>query len=436
MRNLLCATALTAILLALPQAVRAQDTTWKEGVRITGIYDPGAKPGVLVLPIAGPDGDSLRAILQRDFDYGHRINVVALPAAAVPPLGTNGSVNYPLYVRLGADALIQVTPTSFGLHLVIHNARRGAVERTRSFPLPSPSNTPDWRLAVHSVADLVEGQLTGVHGIAATRILYASGDRIWQVDSDGANAIPVSPVLGRGDKAMSPAWHPSGRQIAYHTVTSSGHQVVVREAGGSTRSLRLGSGLIMSPAFSPDGSTLVYAYGEERGIDIFAVGTSGNAPPRRITVGRGRDSMSPTFSSTGRQIAFTSDRTGLKNIYISDADGTNAEPLIPAIGDQSYRSDPDWSPDGLSIAFQSQIDGNFQVMTIGVRDRRVRQLTSTGINEAPSWAPDSRHIVFTSTRGGTRQLWILDTESSSFRQLTHNPGGARLAAWSRTLTTR
>ena len=112
-----------------------------------------------------------------------------------------------------------------------------------------------------------------------------------------------------------------------------------------------------------------------------------------------------------------------------DADGTNAEQLTPfAIGDQYYRASPDWSPDGRAVAFQSLIDNRFQVMTIGLRDRSVRQLTSEGANEDPSWAPDGRHLVFTSNRSGTRELWVLDSESGRARQLTHASG--RLAAWS------
>ena len=42
--------------------------------------------------------------------------------------------------------------------------------------------------------------------------------------------------------------------------------------------------------------------------------------------------------------------------------------------------------------------GGFRSMTIALRDRTVRQLTSDGINEDPKWAPDSRHLVFTSNR--------------------------------------
>jgi TolB protein len=118
-----------------------------------------------------------------------------------------------------------------------------------------------------------------------------------------------------------------------------------------------------------------------------------------------------------------------------DADGSNAELLTPFnFGDQNYRSNPDWSPDGQRIAFESQLAGSFQIMVISVRDRGVKQLTSEGANEDPSWAPDARHLVFTSSRTGQKQIWILDSESGRARQLTH-AGGARLAAWSRSLGT-
>jgi TolB protein len=72
-------------------------------------------------------------------------------------------------------------------------------------------------------------------------------------------------------------------------------------------------------------------------------------------------------------------------------------------------------------------------MTINLRDRGIRQLTSDGINEDPSWAPDSRHLVFTSSRSGVKQLFVVDVETGRTRQLTR-AGGSRLSAWSRFLT--
>ncbi|HVZ76945.1 MAG TPA: hypothetical protein VG818_03085, partial [Gemmatimonadaceae bacterium] len=61
---------------ALP--LRAQDTTQK-GVRIGLTYQPGTRPGVVVLPVGGAHGDSVRTIIQRDLDYGDRVNVIVAP---------------------------------------------------------------------------------------------------------------------------------------------------------------------------------------------------------------------------------------------------------------------------------------------------------------------------------------------------------------------
>jgi TolB protein len=119
-----------------------------------------------------------------------------------------------------------------------------------------------------------------------------------------------------------------------------------------------------------------------------------------------------------------------------DADGTNVDQLTPLeLGQNAYRASPDWSPDGRAVAFQSQLAGTFQVFTINLRDRGLRQLTSDGRNEDPSWAPDGRHLTFVSTRTGSRQLWVLDVETGRTRQLTHGGGAARLPAWSPRLST-
>jgi TolB protein len=196
----------------------------------------------------------------------------------------------------------------------------------------------------------------------------------------------------------------------------------------------VGGGLNSTPVFAPDGAVIVYTHGEEAGTDLFATTVFERGPARRITVGRGSDNTSPTFSPDGRRLAFTSGRLGHPEIYISDADGTNPQPLTYSVGDQNYRANPDWSPDGRLVAYQSQqTDGSFQLNTISLRDRSVKQLTSDGSNEDASWAPDSRHIIFSSTRTGSKQLFVIDSESGRWRQLTRN-GGVRLPAWSPPLT--
>jgi len=421
-----------ALLLALPGATLvAQDTT-RRGVTIGLTYDPASRPGIAVLPISGTAGDSIRAIIQRDFDYSDRFTIVPLDASDPSTFRgkTPGAdLNYPLFARLGAAAIIQATVGDASLHVALHDVAKGSVINVVDFPLAGRPNTRDWRMSVHGVSDEVERWITGLKGIAQTRIAFVAGGRIHLIDSDGADD-EATPVTGN---AMSPSWNSSGTQLAYATFGTTSRIMVLDLRTGRSRVLHNATPIHanLTPVFSPDGSTIVYSHADDEGSDLFIVSPEDAAPARRISVGRGTDNVQPSFSPDGRRLAFTSGRVGHPEVYIMDADGTNAELLTSFdFGDKNYRSDPDWSPDGRLVAFQSQFaDGRFQVMTISLRDRSTKLLTSEGSNEQPSWAPDGRHLVFTSTRGGARELWVLDTESGRLRQLSR-AAGAQLPAWS------
>ncbi len=405
----------------------AQDST-QRGVHIGLTYAPGTRPGVTVLPILGVGGDSAQALLQRDLDYGDRVTIIATTGVA-----STGSpdVNYPLYAKLGAAAVVQAFLAPTTLHVLVHDVRGQKILQTRDFPVPSTVGSPEWRFAIHAASDAIEQTITGTKGIAATRILFVRDGQIYVCDADGADVKALTPKEG----ALSPAWHPSGRYIAYSVFTNAGTSIVVQDlTNGSTRHL-VGTpgGLNSAPVFSPDGKTIVYAHGDEVGTDLFAANPFTNDPARRITVGHGTDNTQPTFSPDGQQIAFTSGRAGHPEIYITDVDGTNTDLLTPyQFGGEFYRAGADWSPDGRTIALQSFVSSVFQIETISLRDRSMKQLTSEGRNDDPAWAPDSRHMVFTSTRSGLRQLWVLDVESGRVRQLTFG-SEARIAAWSRAL---
>jgi TolB protein len=415
------------LLAAAAPSLYAQDTTQK-GVHIGLQYTPGTRPGVVVLPILGVGGDSAQAIMQRDLDYGDRVTMIQNVGQI--PSGT-ANVNYPLFAKLGAAAIVQAFLAPTALHVLVHDVRGQKILVTKDFAVPQTVNSPEWRFALHAASDEIERSITSTRGVSATRVLFVRDGQVFVCDADGAGAKPLTPKEG----ALSPAWHPTGRYIAYSVFTKAGTEIVVQDlTNGSTRHL-VGTpgGLNSAPVFTPDGKWVIYAHGDEVGTDLFAANPFTNDPARRITVGHGTDNTQPTVSPDGQQIAFTSGRSGHPEIYITDFDGTNAELLTPfEFGGEFYRAGPDWSPDGRTIAFGSWIGGIFQVETISLRDRSIKQLTSEGRNEDPSYAPDSRHMVFTSTRSGAHQLWVLDVESGRVRQLTFG-SEARLAAWSRAL---
>ena len=395
------------------------------GVRLGLIYgDGGSRPGIYVLPVAGATGDSLRAIVMRDLDFGDRVTVLP-KTTALPTPGAGRAIDYAAAARLGINGVVQLVPASGGVTVVLYDVTTKQVLQRKTVSLPGSANGAAWRVAVHGVSDQCEEWISGERGVAATRLAYVADGRIWLIDSDGANAAPLT----QPGRALSPNFHPNGQSVVYAALEPAGSAIYVSDLRGSARRVVPPSGLNISPAFTPSGAAIAYAHGDDFGTELYLVGASGGTS-RRVSIGRGSDNTSPTFSPDGRRIAFTSGRSGRPDVYIADEDGTNAD-LLAALSSASqvYRSSPDWSPDGRAIVFQSQLGGRFQSMMITLRDRVVKQLTSEGANEDPAWAPDARHVVVSSTRSGVRQLWVIDTETGRARQLTI-ASGARLAAWS------
>jgi TolB protein len=491
---------------------------------------------VVVLPIDTTEGDSTRTIIQRDFDYGDRIQPLILDSTTMADIWKPGDVgiNFSPLAQTRANFLLRGRPTANGLRIEIFDpkgtlrqqgvfrlpklppSRLSAIhdslsdllavrtraayaalaadsaardslarEAARPTPLKHPgqrvaarlsaaardsisreldrrdvilraaavrdtlhydsifariasrdsivrdSAGRERRLAIHGVSDELERWITGTRGIASTKIVFVEGKVMKVVDSDGANER-ILPTVGA---ALSPAWHPSGKSIAYVDADDRGTRIGQIDLRSLRPRLLSASkrGLNITPVYTKDGKNIVWAAGGDSPAELFIASATGEDSVPKPFVGRtGFETTSPSFSPDGKQIVFMSPRPLTPQLYTMNVDGTGLRLLTPVVaGKRSYRTGPDWSPNGDEIAFQQQ-NGDFQVWTIGVKDRVMRQITSEGENEDPSWAPDGRHMSITRRLGAIgeqRNIWVLDERTGRLRQLTQS-GDARLSDWS------
>lgn len=422
---------LVAAVALLPLSAEAQDTTHVEGgVRVGITYNPGARPGLVVIP--GTGIDSVRAIVKRDLDFSDRFEMIAIADPGSIPGGDapGGPLNYGLYKALGAEFAVELLSDGGKVIARLHDVSRSTLAQEQSVGLPPPTDA-NFRLAVHVLSDEIARWATGTPGIAATRILFVQNGRIWLMDSDGLLVRALTPD---GQTSLSPAWSPDGRRMAFTRLVQGrgGVFLYTLSTGETTQLAGTETALNITPMFAPDGNHLAYAHSDEKGTDIF-VATLGEPSVQRLTAGRFADNLSPTYSPDGRRIAFISTRAGPPQLYVMGADGTDQEVLAPfdfGVTGPSYA--PEWSPDGGSVVFHREVSGTPQIFVLTVAGQKLRQLTSQGRNEDATWAPDGRHLCFVSDRSGARQLWVIDAETGRVRQLS-TPGWARLPAWSRRL---
>ena len=120
---------------------------------------------------------------------------------------------------------------------------------------------------------------------------------------------------------------------------------------------------------------------------------------RRVTNSPAID-VTPTWSPTGQQIAFVSDRTGPPQIYVVNIDGTG----LKKITNETACDRPTWSPAPFNeIAYTSQSGGGHDIRVYEFATGQTRTITDgTGSNESPAFSPNGRHIAFSSDRSGPR----------------------------------
>ncbi len=222
--------------------------------------------------------------------------------------------------------------------------------------------------------------------------------------------------------SLFPAWTSDGREIVF--VDGARNQSLWRVvASNSAQRQQLAFASPWSPAVSRQGNRLAYStWKADANIWRVEVPTSGKTLEQAVKVlSSTRNDSDAAYSPDGRQVAFTSGRSGLWQIWVSDSDGSNPEKLTSL---ETFSGRPRWSPDGERIVFHSNHKGNRDVYVMRKDGSELKPLIMDPSTDAnPGWSADSKWIYFESNRGGQRQVWKVPVESGEAVPVSGVRGG-------------
>ena len=303
---------------------------------------------------------------------------------------------------------------------------------------------------------------------ASAKIVFSAykdgGTNIYVMDDDGSN---IRQITDYPHSDVDPRWSPDGKQITFLRDTEPSSRVyrntfIMNADGTHIRQLTNHRANNKGLAFSPDGRKLIASRnsGAERfetmGLYVIDI-ESGDI--QQIS---NLEMMGVDWSPNGKEIVFTNDELSLteKNLWIMNADGTNARPLMPPIIQKRTmdRRKPRWSPDGQQI-LHIEVDKNvtedihpnggigFFIRTAGTYRYRIYNLNDGGTQTlkipegwwpySVTWMNGQNSVLFCAfvdyehrqDHNRWIQIYRYDIASGIITQLTHDRGNKRGADW-------
>jgi TolB protein len=203
---------------------------------------------------------------------------------------------------------------------------------------------------------------------------------------------------------------------------------VEKDGGGLRRWTSLGS-LSTHPALSGDGRLAFVAYLGGPPRIWTQSGIRGPAVAVYPTRGApGRELSDLAWSPNGKLLAFAqTDRLGGAELHVLDPG--SGKDLALTSGGHLDRC-PSWSPDGKSIAFLSDRSGSFQVYTLGLDGRTLRQVTR---DPAPktcvAWSPRGDRLAYAEAAGAACRIQLKDPGEGAPVQVPYDGGEVEALGW-------
>jgi len=371
---------------------------------VSGILMPKAMAQDIVVPTVGRD-----------------VNFLGLtPPTPISVTGFTGEVAHVLNFDLTVMGFIEVAPDAAKYSLSGNNTGNvtGQLSFGKNVLLSKIYSGGTSRAQAHRLADEVVLKLTGLNGIAETKIAFKGNSRpgmgeIYIADFDGYN--PQAVTRDNTDVA-APCWVP-GRLAMYYTSYKLGYPNIFYQnlSTGERQNYAHYAGMNSSAAVSSDGRVAM-VLSKTGNPDIFVCDASGKNLKQLTTT---REASSPCWSPDGRWICFAAKVAGRRSLFKVPADGGEMV-RIPTSG-VANPSEPDWSPDGKWIALTAQM-GDFSICVVPAGGGSATPLVN---GEDPSWAPNSRTLIFVRRgSGGNRMLSLLDVPTKQVKDASRASGSS------------
>jgi eukaryotic-like serine/threonine-protein kinase len=367
-------------------------------------------------PRWSPDGRSI-AFLRMGDKYDH-FSVIVIPALGGPERRVGTFPNNFIEASLPVESL-GWTPDSKAL-VVSAAESPGKPNRLVLVPLEGGEPRPLTQPAPDSFGDARPAISGDGRTLAFLRV---------RGGVSAAFLLPLSPALEpQGDPRpfadkytfiTGLSWLPGDRELVFASGGRATSALLRIAATGTGAQVLSGTGSnAINAAVSSTGNRLAYAT-PTQDANFWSVDLTTNAATMDRALSSSYRDVFPQFSPDGKRVAFYSRRSGSHQVWVANADGSQAVALTSMAG--SVTGSPRWSPDGQRIAFDSNTGGEYHIYTIGADGGQPHQGTS-GQAYFANWSHDGRWIYFSSSRSGQEEVWKVPAEGGQPAQVTHGGG--------------
>jgi TolB protein len=347
---------------------------------------------------------------------------------------TGATISFDDWRRLNNDYIVVGNMTADGPdHFNINYELYNVLTRQRLLNFQVSANRAGLRLAGHQIADAVFEKILGIRGAFSTRIAYISvlghlPNKTYQLlvaDADGENPRVVTQSH---EPLMSPSWSPDGTSLAYVSFEDRLPTVYVQTLkSGERRKVSAQAGVNQAPSWSPDGRKLALVLSTRDGnLDVY-VKDLATQQLTRITDDPGIDTE-PQWSKDGQSLYFTSDRAGGPQIYKVGIRPGDKPRRLTFQG--SYNARPRLSPDESQLAFVTQEDGAYRIASMDLRGHGdVQVLTKGRFDVSPSYAPNGAVLIYASRDKGRGVLALVSADGRVQQRLVSSEGELQEPVW-------